>query len=218
MWSAKARQRPDGPNHREKRRFFATARIAHITPIRASSAVLSADELLDGYSSCTLNAILQVGRFGIKRAVGLIDPVLVDNAGGLFRLPLDAELPDYSTPARRAAFVLSRFRLKVHCLPRSRRSRRSLKIRQGQRLRLDTMAVNPRAQLSARLRTVRHEGSDSEPFSSPKTPSARESPAAVSPPIVVLAALKRSRAKTLQFLRLTQHGVVLTIYSMDQGR
>jgi len=89
------------------------AKFAHITPIHASSSTLTApvaaDELLDAYSSWLFfeRHFLHIGRFGIEKAFGLIDTVQVDNAGAMFHLPLVADLPDYSAPARRAAVVLS---------------------------------------------------------------------------------------------------------------
>jgi hypothetical protein len=103
------------------------AEFAHSTPIRASSsklsASISADDLLDAYSSWLFfeRHFLHIGRFGIERALGLIDTVQVDNAGAVFHLPLDAELPDYSGPARRAALVLSKVGLKVRYSSRCRR-------------------------------------------------------------------------------------------------
>jgi hypothetical protein len=89
------------------------AKLAHITPIRASSLTSTkgphSNELLDAYSSWLFfeRHFLHIGRFGIEAAVGLIDTVQVDNAGALFHLPANAELPDYTAPARRAALVLS---------------------------------------------------------------------------------------------------------------
>jgi len=86
------------------------AKFAHITPVHASrsklTAPLPADELLDAYSSWLFfeRHFLHIGRFGIERAFGLIDTVHVDNAGATFHLPVDADLPDYSAPARRAAW------------------------------------------------------------------------------------------------------------------
>jgi len=90
------------------------AKFAHITPIRASSSLLTArlhsHGLLDAYSSWLFleRHFLHIGRFGVERAVDLIDTVEVDNLGAMFHLPLGAELPDYTAPARRAALVLSR--------------------------------------------------------------------------------------------------------------
>jgi hypothetical protein len=89
------------------------AKLAHITSIRTSPStpiVRSASEgLLDAYSSWLFfeRHFLHIERFGVERAVDLIDTVQVDNVGAMFHLPLDAELPDYSAPARRAALVLS---------------------------------------------------------------------------------------------------------------
>jgi hypothetical protein len=90
------------------------AKIAHITTIRDSSSALSdrpgLDQLLDAYSSWLFfeRHFLHIGRFGVERAVDLIDTVEVHNLGAMFHMPLDAELPDYTAPARRAALVLSR--------------------------------------------------------------------------------------------------------------
>ena len=103
------------------------AKLAHITPVRTSSSAppthLSFDELLDAYSSWLFfeRHFLHIGRFGVERAVDLIDAVHVDNAGAKFHLTLDAELPDYSAPARRAARVLSGVGLEVHCSNRQPR-------------------------------------------------------------------------------------------------
>jgi len=89
------------------------AKPAHITPIHASSSKLTvpaaADELLDAYSSWLFfeRHFLHIERFGIEKAFSLIDTVHVDNAGAMFHVPLLADLPDYSAPARRAAVVLS---------------------------------------------------------------------------------------------------------------
>jgi len=105
------------------------AKFAHITSIRASSSSLTArlhsDGLLDAYSSWLFfeRHFLHIDRFGVERAVDLIDAVRVDNAGAMFHLPLDAELPDYSAPARRAAFVLSGVGLKVDCSTQGARTR-----------------------------------------------------------------------------------------------
>jgi hypothetical protein len=107
------------------------AKVAHITPIGIPSSTLpgpaGADRLLDAYASWLFfeRHFLHVGRFGIERAVDLIDTVRVDNAGAMFHLPLDAELPDYSAPARRAQLVLSGVGLNVLCT--ARHSRGSLK-------------------------------------------------------------------------------------------
>jgi hypothetical protein len=90
------------------------AKFAHITPVRASSSALAdppgLDQLLDAYSSWLFfeRHFLHIGRFGVERAVDLVDTVEVDNLGAMFHLPLNAELPDYAAPARRAALVLSR--------------------------------------------------------------------------------------------------------------
>jgi hypothetical protein len=94
------------------------AKLAHITPIRASSPAMTigslSEELLEAYSSWLFfeRHFLHVGRFGVDRALGLIDAVQVDNAGALFHLTGDADLPDYTAPARRAALVLSQVGLK----------------------------------------------------------------------------------------------------------
>jgi hypothetical protein len=103
------------------------AKFAHITPINASSSKLSApaaaDELLDAYSSWLFfeRHFLHIGRFGVDRALGLVDAVQVDNAGAIFHLPLDSDLPDYAAPARRAALVLSAIGLKVRGSTRAAR-------------------------------------------------------------------------------------------------
>jgi hypothetical protein len=95
------------------------AKFAHITPARASSSALTIpprpDELLDAYSSWLFfeRHFLHIGRFGIEKALGLIDTVHVDNAGALFHLPVKADLPDYTAPARRAASILSGAGLQV---------------------------------------------------------------------------------------------------------
>jgi hypothetical protein len=80
------------------------AKLAHITPVRMSSSAsvrpTNLDGLLDAYSSWLFfeRHILHIGRFGLRKAVDLIDTVQVDNAGALFRLPIDA---DYRTTQRR---------------------------------------------------------------------------------------------------------------------
>jgi len=56
---------------------------------------------------------LHIGRFGIETALDLIDTVQVDNAGALFHLPVKADLPDYTAPARRAVSILSGAGLQV---------------------------------------------------------------------------------------------------------
>jgi len=95
------------------------AKLAHITHRRASSSTPMtgslSEELLDAYSSWLFfeRHFLHIGRFGVERAVDLINTVEVDNVGAMFHLPLDVELPDYSAPARRAGLVLSRVGLKV---------------------------------------------------------------------------------------------------------
>jgi hypothetical protein len=95
------------------------ANFAHITTIRASSAALiapsNAQELLDAYSSWLFfeRHFLHIGRFGLQKALGLIDTVLTENPGAAFHLPTDAELPDYTAPARRAALVLSAVGLEI---------------------------------------------------------------------------------------------------------
>jgi hypothetical protein len=105
------------------------AKLAHITPILASSLTSSkgpySDELLDAYSSWLFfeRHFLHIARFGLERAVDLIDTVQVDNAGAMFHLPVDAELPDYTAPSRRAALVLSSVGLKVLCSTRRARTR-----------------------------------------------------------------------------------------------
>jgi hypothetical protein len=105
------------------------AKLAHITPIRRSSPALTigslSEELLEAYSSWLFfeRHFLHIGRFGVDRALGLIDAVQVDNAGAMFHLPLDAELPDYTAPARRASLVLSGVGLKVRGSTRGARTR-----------------------------------------------------------------------------------------------
>jgi hypothetical protein len=100
------------------------AKVAHITPVHASSSTLGAgspsEGLLEVYSSWLFfeRHFLHIGRLGVEAAVGLIDRVQVENAGALFHLPADAELPDYTAPARRAALVLSAVGLKVRCSTR----------------------------------------------------------------------------------------------------
>ena len=95
------------------------AKLAHITHLRASSSAPTtgalSGELLDAYSSWLFfeRHFLHIGRFGVDKALGLIDAVQVDNAGAMFHLPPDAELPDYTAPARRASLVLSGVGLKV---------------------------------------------------------------------------------------------------------
>ena len=97
------------------------ANFAHITPVRASSSALvasasaNADALLDAYSSWLFfeRHFLHIGRFGLEKALGLIDTVWTENPGAVFHLPIDAELPDYAAPARRAGLVLSSVGLKV---------------------------------------------------------------------------------------------------------
>ena len=97
------------------------ANFAHITPVRAPSWALAdkanADTLLDAYSSWLFfeRHFLHIGRFGLEKALGLIDTVWTNNPGAAFHLPTDAELPDYAAPARRAAFVLSNVGLKIQC-------------------------------------------------------------------------------------------------------
>jgi hypothetical protein len=45
-------------------------------------------------------------RFGVAKALGMIDTVVTDNVGAAFHLPSGRELPDYAGPASRAASVL----------------------------------------------------------------------------------------------------------------
>jgi hypothetical protein len=85
---------------------------SHITPTSVSSRLKPAptfDQLLDIYSSWLFfeRHFLLVGRFGVERAIGLIDTVATDNAGAEFHLPTSSELPDYSEPARRAPLILA---------------------------------------------------------------------------------------------------------------
>jgi hypothetical protein len=67
------------------------------------------DELLDAYSSWLFfeRHFLHVKRFGVERAMELIDTVMTDNVGAALHLPIDQDLPDYSAPSRRAAAVLT---------------------------------------------------------------------------------------------------------------
>ena len=104
------------------------AKFANITPIRASSSALAASanaDLLDAYSSWLFfeRHFLHIGRFGIEKALGLIDTVWTDNPGAAFHLPTDAELPDYAAPARRAGLVLSGVGLKIQRPARGARTR-----------------------------------------------------------------------------------------------
>jgi hypothetical protein len=57
------------------------------------------DQLLEAYSSWLFfeRHFLHIGRFGVERAVDLIDTVLVDNAGAKFHCP---ETLNYRTTQR----------------------------------------------------------------------------------------------------------------------
>jgi hypothetical protein len=111
------------------------AKLAHITPIRASSLTSTkgphSDELLDAYSSWLFfeRHFLHIGRFGVETAVALIDTVQVDNAGALFHLPVVADLPDYAAPARRARLVLTGVGLSVLCAARHPRGSPKSKVK-----------------------------------------------------------------------------------------
>jgi hypothetical protein len=75
-------------------------------------------ELLDAYSSWLFfeRHFLHVGRFGVERAMGLVDTVMTDNIGAAIQVPAEHDLPDYAAPARRAALVLRAGGLKVECI------------------------------------------------------------------------------------------------------
>lgn len=65
--------------------------------------------LLDSYSSWLFleRHYLLVARFGVEKAIGMIDTVRVDNPGAVFHMPAGADLPDYGAPVRRAATMLT---------------------------------------------------------------------------------------------------------------
>jgi hypothetical protein len=113
-----------GPDHSEKG-FFAMAEFAHITPVRPSSpttAVPSSDanDLLDAYSSWLFfkRHFLHIGRFGVAKALRMIDIVVINNVGAAFHLPSCRDLPDYAEPTRRAALVLAAAGVQVDGLAR----------------------------------------------------------------------------------------------------
>ena len=89
------------------------ATVAPTTRIPVSSPNLAAaryaDELLDAYSSWLFfeRHFLHIGRFGVAKALGMIDTVVTNNVGAAFHLPSSRDLPDYAEPARRAALVLA---------------------------------------------------------------------------------------------------------------
>jgi hypothetical protein len=87
---------------------------------RNVAVVRSFEELLDAYSSWLFfeRHFLHVGRFGVAKALGMIDAVVTDNAGAAFHLPSGRELPDYAGPASRAALVLVAAGLEVDRLTR----------------------------------------------------------------------------------------------------
>src|SRR5271170_6909582 len=101
------------------------AKFAHITPVRPSSPMtpapsLDADDLLDAYSSWLFfeRHFLHIGRFGVAKALAMIDTVVTNNVGAAFHLPSSRDLPDYAEPARRAALVLAAAGLQVDGLAR----------------------------------------------------------------------------------------------------
>jgi len=109
------------------------AKFSHITPIRASSAALvvpsNTDELLDAYSTWLFfeRHFLHIGRFGLETAVSLIDTVLTNNTGAKFHLPPNADLPEYTAPARRAGLILSTVGFEVDSSKGSARGSRKLR-------------------------------------------------------------------------------------------
>ena len=100
------------------------ATLVHTTRSRVSSRKLAstqyADELLEAYSSWLFfeRHFLHIGRFGVEKALGIIDTVVIDNVGAAFHLPSGRDLPDYAEPARRAALVLAAAGLEVDGLAR----------------------------------------------------------------------------------------------------
>jgi len=93
-------------------------------PIHVSSPNLAAtryaDELLDAYSSWLFfeRHFLHIGRFGVAKALGMIDTVVTNNVGAAFHLRSSRDLPDYAGPARRAGLVLAAASLGVDRLTR----------------------------------------------------------------------------------------------------
>jgi hypothetical protein len=87
---------------------------------RHRAAIRDADELLNAYSSWLFfeRHFLHIGRFGVAKALGMIDTVVTDNVGAAFRLPSARELPDYAGPGRRAALVLAAAGLQIDGLAR----------------------------------------------------------------------------------------------------
>ncbi len=84
-------------------------------PSRNLAATRYADELLEAYSSWLFfeRHFLHIGRFGVARALGMIDTVATNNVGAAFHLPSSRDLPDYAEPARRSALVLAAAGLEV---------------------------------------------------------------------------------------------------------
>ena len=94
-----------------------------LTALTTSAALVvpsNTDELLDAYSTWLFfeRHFLHIGRFGLETAVSLIDTVLTNNTGAKFHLPPNADLPDYTAPARRAGLILSTVGLEVDCVSR----------------------------------------------------------------------------------------------------
>jgi hypothetical protein len=100
------------------------ASLTNTTSSRVSSPNLAAsrdaDELLDAYSSWLFfeRHFLHIGRFGVAKALGMIDTVVTNNVGAAFHLPSSRDLPDYAGPACRAALVLAAAGLEVDGLAR----------------------------------------------------------------------------------------------------
>jgi len=93
------------------------ATLAPTTRIPVSSRISPPHEaeLLDAYSSWLFfeRHFLHIGRFGVAKALGMIDTVVTNNVGAAFHLPSSRDLPDYAEPARRAALVLAAAGLQV---------------------------------------------------------------------------------------------------------
>jgi hypothetical protein len=100
------------------------SRVRTVRPSRVSSRNLApgwyADGLLDAYSSWLFfeRHFLHIGRFGVAKALGMIDTVATNNVGAAFHLLSSRDLPDYAGPARRAALVLAAAGLEVDRLTR----------------------------------------------------------------------------------------------------
>jgi hypothetical protein len=94
-------------------------RPSRVSP-RNLAARRYADELLDAYSSWLFfeRHFLHIGRFGVAKALGMIDTVVTNNVGAAVHLRSSHDLPDYAGPARRAALVLAAAGLEVDCLAR----------------------------------------------------------------------------------------------------